>query len=51
MFRLRRGDGGRSGLYDLEADSDVVRVRCVAEANPPADVIWRKAAGGEAFFR
>ena len=39
----------RSGLYDLEADVDSIRVRCVADANPSPDVVWRKAAGS--YFR
>ncbi len=50
--RLQRAkDKESSGLYDLEADVDTVRVRCVADANPRAEVVWRKAAAATSFFR
>ncbi|TRY76871.1 hypothetical protein TCAL_03833 [Tigriopus californicus] len=37
-------------LFELEADQDRVQIRCVADANPKPDVVWRKA-GGESIFR
>eukprot|EP00095_Tigriopus_kingsejongensis_P010153 maker-scaffold575_size133042-snap-gene-0.26 protein:Tk10153 transcript:maker-scaffold575_size133042-snap-gene-0.26-mRNA-1 annotation:"hypothetical protein DAPPUDRAFT_54063" len=39
-----------SDLFDLEADQDQVMIKCIAEANPPPDVVWRKA-GEESIFR
>ena len=40
----------REDLNELEADVDAVRIKCLAEANPKPDVVWRKA-GGESIFR
>ena len=46
LVRLERDQG----VYDLEADKDQVRIKCIADANPEPVVIWRKA-GGESIFR
>lgn len=46
VVRLDRDEGG----YEFEADVDETRIRCVADANPPPDIVWRKA-GGESIFR
>ncbi len=44
--RLDRAEGG----FEFEADVDEVNIRCVADANPEPDIVWRKA-GGESIFR
>ncbi len=44
-----RIDTAAADLGPAEADVDAVAVRCLADANPEPDVIWRKD-GGEAIF-
>ena len=34
---------------EFEADADRVEIKCMADANPEPDVVWRKA-GGESLF-
>ena len=46
IVRLERTEN----QFDLEADKDELKIRCIADANPAPDVVWRKA-GGESIFR
>lgn len=32
---------------DLEEDKDALVLRCVADANPPASIVWRRAGRSE----
>lgn len=32
---------------DLEEDKDALILRCVADANPPASIVWRRAGRSE----
>ena len=32
---------------DLEEDKDALILRCVADANPPANIVWRRAGRSE----
>jgi hypothetical protein len=34
---------------DLEENKDEVTLRCVADANPPATIVWRKAGRPDIF--
>ncbi len=34
---------------DLEENKDEVTLRCVADANPPAKIVWRKSGRQEPF--
>ena len=46
IVRLER----KEGENEFEADVDNVHIKCMADANPKPDVIWRKA-GGESLHR
>ena len=34
---------------DLEENKDTVTLKCIADANPPATIIWRKVGRPEIF--
>ena len=46
IVRLER----KEGENEFEANVDSVHIKCMADANPKPDVIWRKA-GGESLHR
>ena len=46
IVRLER----KEGENEFEANVDSMHIKCMADANPKPDVIWRKA-GGESLHR
>ena len=46
IVKLERAKGG----FEFEANIDELQIKCLAEANPPPNIFWRKA-GGESILR